>query len=66
MAVLGRLEGGPEDLRDQIVPIVPPGDEIKMPYRGGYEHYKVTTRHEDTEKGRVTVFSWWERTEIAE
>ncbi|GGX33392.1 DUF5988 family protein [Streptomyces chryseus] len=60
------LEGGPDDLRERIVPITPPGKELKIPHRGGYEHFKVTARHQDTDQGRVTVYEWWERTEIAE
>ncbi|GAA3905437.1 DUF5988 family protein [Streptomyces sp. NPDC003631] len=60
------LEGGPEDLAGQIVPVVPPGQELKIPHRGGYEHYKVTSRHEDTKEGQVNVYRWWERTELAE
>ncbi|MEV6739335.1 DUF5988 family protein [Streptomyces sp. NPDC051104] len=60
------LEGGPEELAGKVVPVVPPGQELKIPHRGGYEHYKVTTRHEDVEKQNVTVYRWWERTEVAE
>ncbi|MFF4214364.1 DUF5988 family protein [Streptomyces sp. NPDC001796] len=60
------LEGGPEELAGKVVPVVPPGQELKIPHRGGYEHYKVTTRHEDVEEQNVTVYRWWERTEVAE
>ncbi|MFF3909561.1 DUF5988 family protein [Streptomyces sp. NPDC001848] len=60
------LEGGPEELAGKVVPVVPPGQEIKIPHRGGYEHYKVTTRHEHVEEQNVTVYRWWERTEVAE
>ncbi|MGR6971313.1 DUF5988 family protein [Streptomyces cynarae] len=60
------LEGGPEELAGKVVPVVPPGQELKIPHRGGYEHYKVTTRHEDVEAQNVTVYRWWERTEVAE
>ena len=66
MSTKALLEGGPEELSGQVVPIVPPGQELKIPHRGGYEHYKVTTRHEDVEEERVTVYRWWERTEVAE
>ncbi|HET6355181.1 DUF5988 family protein [Streptomyces sp. NBC_00879] len=60
------LEGGPDDLHERIVPITPPGQELKIPHRGGYEHFKVTSRHQDTPEGRLPVYDWWERTEIAE
>ncbi|MCZ7459406.1 MULTISPECIES: DUF5988 family protein [Streptomyces] len=66
MASKARLEGGPDDLRGQVVPITPPGQELKIPHRGGYEHFKATTRHEDAPEGRLTVYEWWERTEVAE
>ncbi|POX52381.1 hypothetical protein C3489_18200 [Streptomyces sp. Ru71] len=60
------LEGGPDDLPERIVPITPPGTELKIPHRGGYEHFRSTTRHQDTEQGQLPVYEWWERTEIAE
>ncbi|GGX87770.1 DUF5988 family protein [Streptomyces anandii] len=60
------LEGGPEDLAGTVVPVVPPGQELKIPHLGGYEHYKVTTQHQDSKEGAVTVYKWWERTEVAE
>ncbi|KJY42025.1 hypothetical protein VR41_09670 [Streptomyces sp. NRRL B-1568] len=60
------LEGGPDDLPSRIVPITPPGVELKIRHRGGYEHFKVTTQHRETEEGRLTVYEWFERTEIAE
>ncbi|MHA5052611.1 DUF5988 family protein [Streptomyces sp. SD15] len=66
MASKARLEGGPDDLMGQIVPITPPGQELKIPYLGGYEHYKATPRHEDSPEGQLAIYEWWERTEIAE
>ncbi|CAM3764275.1 hypothetical protein GCM10009799_21680 [Nocardiopsis rhodophaea] len=57
------LEGGPEDLPARIVPITPPGIEIRIPFQGGYEHFKVTPRHEDTPEGRLPVYEWISRTE---
>ncbi|WP_454196833.1 DUF5988 family protein [Nocardia sp. Marseille-Q1738] len=65
-AVKAFLEGGPEGLPQRIVPITPPGVELKVPYRGGYEHFKVTPRHLVTPEGELPVYEWWERTEIAE
>ncbi|MFI6054525.1 DUF5988 family protein [Streptomyces violascens] len=65
-AVRAFLEGGPDDLTERIVPVSPPGVELKVPHRGGYEHFKVTSRHQETEEGLLVVYEWWERTEIAE
>ncbi|MCP2257995.1 hypothetical protein LX15_001682 [Streptoalloteichus tenebrarius] len=60
------LEGGPEDLTDRVVPITPPGFELKLPFRGGYEHFKVTPRYQETPEGRLPVYEWISRTEVAE
>lgn len=60
------LEGGPADLPERIVPISPAGSEIKIPFKGGYEHFKATTRHQDTPDGRLPVYEWVSRTKIAE
>ncbi|WP_328908302.1 DUF5988 family protein [Streptomyces sp. NBC_00234] len=58
------LEGGPDDLPERIVPVDEPGLDIKIPFRGGYEHFKATDRHEETDKGQLPVYTWWERTEV--
>ncbi|MEV1083541.1 MULTISPECIES: DUF5988 family protein [unclassified Streptomyces] len=60
------LAGGPDDLPERIVPAPPPGTDVKIKLRGGYEHFRATERHEDTTEGRLPVYEWWERTEIAE
>ncbi|MCM6773252.1 DUF5988 family protein [Nocardia sp. CDC159] len=60
------LEGGPAALPERIVPITHPGIEVKIQYRGGYEHFTATPRHADTEEGRLPVFQWSYRTAIAE
>lgn len=39
---------------------------MKVAHRGGYEHFKATSRFRDAPQGRVPVYEWWERTEIAE
>lgn len=57
------LEGGPEELPQRVVE-VPPGDEVKVLFRGGYEHFRATTRSRETSEGRLPVYEWWERTEI--
>lgn len=59
------LEGGPDDLPERIIAITPPTAELKVPFRGGYEHFKATPRYQETPKGRLPVYEWWERTEIA-
>lgn len=59
------LEGGPDDLPDRVVPVTPPGGELKVPHLGGYEHFRMTPRHTDTPGGSLAVYEWFERTEIA-
>ncbi|MEU9702870.1 DUF5988 family protein [Streptomyces sp. NPDC014870] len=66
MAHKAFLEGGPADLPARVVPIETPGQDLKIPYRGGYEHFRETPRREDTAEGTLRVYEWWERTEIAE
>lgn len=58
------LEGGPDDLPERIVSVDTPGVDLKIPFRGGYEHFKSTTRHQETPEGPLPVYEWWERTEI--
>ncbi|MFD0686435.1 DUF5988 family protein [Actinomadura fibrosa] len=55
------LEGGPADLPDRIVGITPPGVELRLPFRGGYEHFRATARHRDTPQGRLPVYRWSRR-----
>ena len=59
------LEGGPQDLPDRIVQITTPGADLKIEFRNGYEHYRPTQRQADTPEGRLPVYEWWERTEMA-
>ncbi|MET9882396.1 DUF5988 family protein [Streptomyces sp. NPDC006430] len=66
MAVKALLEGGPDDLLERIVSVTTPGEDLKIPHRGGYEHFKGTSRYQDSPEGRLPVYEWWERTEIAE
>ncbi|UYQ63385.1 DUF5988 family protein [Streptomyces peucetius] len=58
------LEGGPGDLPERIVPVTAAGADIKILFRGGYEHFKVTTRQQETADGTLPVYEWWERTEL--
>ncbi|MER5178773.1 DUF5988 family protein [Streptomyces sp. NPDC002896] len=65
------LEGGPDDLRERVVPVTAPGSasaeqDLKIPHRGGYEHYRATSRQKKTPEGKLPVYEWWERTEVAE
>ncbi|MEV6686518.1 DUF5988 family protein [Streptomyces sp. NPDC051130] len=66
MATMAALEGGPDDLPERLVPAPAPGEDVKVAHRGGYEHFKATSRFQDVGQGRVPVYEWWERTEIAE
>ncbi|MFI6520681.1 DUF5988 family protein [Spirillospora sp. NPDC050679] len=65
-SLMAFLEGGPRDLPQRIARITPPGVEVKLPFRGGYEHFRVTSRHQDTPEGRLPVFEWAGRTGVAE
>ncbi|MFF1838826.1 DUF5988 family protein [Streptomyces sp. NPDC058231] len=58
------LEGGPDDLPERTVSLTTPGPDLKIPFRGGYEHFKVTSRQQETAEGRLPVYEWWERTEM--
>ncbi|MBT2439471.1 hypothetical protein J7E93_04895 [Streptomyces sp. ISL-36] len=66
MANKAVLEGGPDDLTERIVSVTSSDEDLKIPHRGGYEHFKATPRHQDGPQGRLPVYEWWERTEIAE
>ncbi|RVU28044.1 hypothetical protein EOT10_07215 [Streptomyces antnestii] len=58
------LQGGPDDLPERIVPLSTPGEDIKIPFRGGFEHFRATPREEETGQGLLPVYEWWERTEL--
>jgi hypothetical protein len=60
------LEGGPADLPERIVEAPAPGEDLKIPFRGGYEHFRATSRQQPGQNGPLPVYEWWERTEIAE
>lgn len=66
MADKAALVGGPDDLPERIVDAPAPGEDLKIPHRGGYEHFRATSRHQDSPQGPLPVYEWWERTEIAE
>jgi hypothetical protein len=55
------LEGGPDGLAEHALPLAPTA-EIKIPYRGGYEHFIPTPRFRNTAIGRARVFEWTYRT----
>ncbi|APA94877.1 DUF5988 family protein [Nocardia seriolae] len=52
------LEGGPDGLEQRIVPITPPGIELRVAFGGGYERFKVTPRWQDTPEGSLPVYEW--------
>ncbi|MER7984071.1 DUF5988 family protein [Streptomyces noursei] len=58
------LQGGPEGITERIVDVDPSGGDLKVPYRGGFEHFRPTPREWDTASGRLPVYEWWERTEL--
>ncbi|MGW7466620.1 DUF5988 family protein [Streptomyces xantholiticus] len=58
------LEGGPADLPERVVSVTGPGADVKIQFRGGYEHFRATTRHQATAEGTLPVYEWWERTEL--
>ncbi|GAA2576399.1 DUF5988 family protein [Streptomyces tubercidicus] len=58
------LEGGPAGFAGRVVDIEPPGDELKIPFRNGYEHFRATGRQQETAEGTLPVYEWWERTEL--
>lgn len=60
------LEGGPKDLPNRIVPVESPDSDVRIPFRGGYEHFTPTPRHKDTPNGDLPVYEWSYHTSIAE
>ncbi|MFF3326042.1 DUF5988 family protein [Streptomyces sp. NPDC002889] len=58
------LVGGPDELPERIVSVTTPGLDIKIPFRGGYEHFRATPRQQETAEGSLPVYEWWERTEL--
>ncbi|MBW5485464.1 DUF5988 family protein [Streptomyces bambusae] len=67
MANKALLEGGPADLPERVVEVtVPAGEDLKIPHRGGYEHFRPADREQNSPEGPLPVYEWWERTEIAE
>ncbi|NKY49978.1 hypothetical protein HGA08_07095 [Nocardia vermiculata] len=54
------LEGGPSDLPQRIVPITPPGIELRVQTPGGYDRFKSTSRYQDTAEGNLPVYEWIE------
>jgi hypothetical protein len=63
-AVRAVLRGGPADLPADLREIrtSPPDRTLKIPHRGGYEHFELADEGADG----VQVFGWTMRTKIAE
>ena len=59
------LEGGPDDLAGRVVPVESTGEDLKILFRNGHEHYRATSRQADTAEGTLPVYEWWERTEMS-
>lgn len=59
------LEGGPDDLAGRVVPVETTGEDLKIPFQNGHEHYRATSRRADTAEGALPVYEWWERTEMS-
>jgi uncharacterized protein DUF5988 len=61
------LDGGPLDLgRQRTVPRTGPGESVKIPYQGGYEHFAPTASRRAAGERDLPVFCWTQRTSIAE
>lgn len=64
------LEGGPTDLPEDLRTrrVVRTDRKVKIPHRGGYEHFELVPRHdgEDADDHAPAVFRWTMRTKIAE
>jgi hypothetical protein len=58
------LEGGPDELAGRIVAVETAGEDVKITFRNGHEHYRPTSRRADTPEGVLPVYEWWERTEM--
>jgi hypothetical protein len=64
---LALLVGGPDDLTERIIPVQQlAAHDLKIPFRGGYEHFTPTPRYAETDSGPLPVYEWTERTRIAE
>lgn len=58
------LEGGPDELAGRVVPVETPGEDVKIPFLNGHEHYRATDRRSESPEGVLPVYEWWERTEM--
>jgi hypothetical protein len=63
-----RLEGGPNDLPDEMRmgTVTDEQSVIKFERHGGYEHFHRTDEKHHGEDGPAVVFRWVWRTRIAE
>jgi hypothetical protein len=70
------LEGGPNDMlpsRRIVHGLAPDDAKIKVPHRGGYEHFvrdaidiSSSAQESALVSGSVVIFHWSARTEVAE
>lgn len=62
------LEGGPASIPEawRTQTVGPHDEKIKIPHRGGYEHFVRSGELRDSSPPKGIVFRWAIRTEIAE
>ncbi|GAA1987190.1 DUF5988 family protein [Catenulispora subtropica] len=58
------LEGGPAELAGRTATVATLGDDLKIKFGNGYEHFRATARRTETPHGLLLVYEWWERTEM--
>lgn len=62
------LIGGPTGLPDteRLRHVHSVDQKVKIPWQAGYEHFVATAERREVEGRDLVVFSWTERTNIAE
>lgn len=62
------LEGGPESIPEtsRLQTVSPLDEKIKLPHRGGYEHFERVGWRDQHPSGLRLNYRWVMRTEIAE
>jgi hypothetical protein len=67
-AIRAVLEGGPDDIPETLRVHWEPIHEfkLKIPHRGGYEHFEREPEDLDADGPRPVIYRWTARTRIAE
>jgi hypothetical protein len=62
------LEGGPEHIpvASRVQEVSPLDEKIKLPHRGGYEHFERVGWLEEHATAQRLIYRWTMRTEVAE